>query len=72
MLVSRISPAPRPAIVAGPFYGIEAARLAPAVGVDLPAAGAGGPRVDRDHDGLGAEAVRRLLHEVRVVDRGRC
>ena len=42
--------------LARPFYGIESARLAPAVRVDLPASRRRGARVDRHHDRLRAEA----------------
>ena len=56
-----------------PLDRVEAGRAPPAVGVDLPPrlrrALAPLPRVDRDHDALGADLARRVGDEARVRDR---
>src|SRR3546814_6352813 len=53
-----------------PFDRVEAGRLAPAMGKDLPFAGAGPLRVDGDDDALAAEALRPFGDEFRPVDGG--
>src|SRR5690606_2040226 len=53
-----------------PGHGIQAGRLAPAVGEDFPAAGSDLLGVDGDHDALGAEARGGLADEFRVEHRG--
>ena len=55
-----------------PLDGVEAGGAAAAVGVDLPAPFADGPRVDGDDDALRAEALRRPADEHAGRRRRRC
>ena len=67
--VSRISPAPSAATSLANCDGIDAGRLAAAVGEDLPARRLAFRRhalgIDGDDDALGAELLGRLLDELR-------